>query len=84
MLTFDLKLELGKTREFLVLDDWHPDNETQLELRKNDIILTIEPAEGNKFNGFGLGTNQRTRKFGLYPNYLVREKWRTFNFSVFN
>jgi glycoprotein 6-alpha-L-fucosyltransferase len=43
----------------------------------------FEGIAGNHWNGWSKGTNRRTGQNGLFPSYLVREKWRIVDFALF-
>jgi glycoprotein 6-alpha-L-fucosyltransferase len=59
--------------------DFKPEDVDQIDMLKGDVI----GIAGNHWNGWSKGTNRRNGQHGLFPSYLVKEKWRTANFPIF-
>jgi glycoprotein 6-alpha-L-fucosyltransferase len=39
--------------------------------------------EGNQWNGFSKGRNQRTNQIGLYPSYKAKEKFTIVDYPTY-
>ncbi|KAF7640162.1 hypothetical protein Mgra_00000606 [Meloidogyne graminicola] len=65
--------------EVEAIDNFKSENNEQIDLNKGDII----GIAGNHWNGWSKGINRRTGRTGLFPSYLVREKWRIVDFPIF-
>ncbi|KAL3097878.1 hypothetical protein niasHS_000613 [Heterodera schachtii] len=66
--------------EWEAIGEFSPKTDEQIELKPGDVI----GVAGNHWNGFSKGTNRRTRRSGLFPSYLAREKWRIVDFAIFD
>uniref|UniRef100_A0A915LZB3 Alpha-(1,6)-fucosyltransferase n=1 Tax=Meloidogyne javanica TaxID=6303 RepID=A0A915LZB3_MELJA len=65
--------------EMEAIDGFKAENVEQIDLNKGDII----GIAGNHWNGWSMGNNKRTGRSGLFPSYLVREKWIIEDFPIF-
>ncbi|VDD86482.1 unnamed protein product [Enterobius vermicularis] len=65
-----------EAHEQVAVGSYKAETANEIDLEVGDVI----GVAGNHWNGFSKGTNRRTGKSGLYPSYLVREKWITVKF----
>uniref|UniRef100_A0A0N5AS11 GT23 domain-containing protein n=1 Tax=Syphacia muris TaxID=451379 RepID=A0A0N5AS11_9BILA len=65
-----------QAHEQVAVEKYKAETEQEIDLEIGDVITLA----GNHWNGFSKGVNRRTGKVGLYPSYLVREKWITVQF----
>ena len=57
-----------------------PSEVGEIELKVGDIVKIA----GNHWNGFNMGTNHRTEKVGLYPEYKTKEVLDIIDFPTYN
>uniref|UniRef100_A0A914I7M1 Alpha-(1,6)-fucosyltransferase n=1 Tax=Globodera rostochiensis TaxID=31243 RepID=A0A914I7M1_GLORO len=65
--------------EWEAVGEFRAETDDEIDLRPGDLI----GVAGNHWDGFSKGTNRRTRRSGLFPSYLAREKWRIVDFAIF-